>query len=94
MEEGGSFEIWGRILVVICGEVSGWVGDKVKFWTDRWCGDLPLVTDGDRMRWKLTKNGDFTIRSYYHKLHGSSSIVFSWKGIWKVKAPRSVSFFV
>ena len=57
MEEGGSFEIWGRILGggwggplswegvlmgVICGEVSGWVGDKVKFWTDRWCGDLPL----------------------------------------------------
>ena len=48
---------------------------------------LPLVTNGDRMRWKLTKTGDFTIRSYYHKLHGSSSIVFPWKGIWKVKAP-------
>ena len=55
---------------------------------------LPLVTNGDRMRWKLTKTGDFTIRSYYHKLHGSSSIVFPWKGIWKVKAPRCVSFFV
>ena len=42
--------------------------------------NLPSVTDGDHMRWKLTKNGDFTIRSYYHKLHGSSSIVFPWKG--------------
>ena len=132
------------------------VGDRVKFWTDRWCGDLclhlafpilynfatnkeasiesslmcqgsgnrrtwdvrfirgpndweadvmddffqflasnlPLVTNGNRMRWKLTKNGDFTIRSYYHKLHGSSPIVFPWKGIWKVKAPQRVSFFV
>ena len=56
--------------------------------------NLPLVTDGDCMRWKLTKNGDFTTYSYYHKLHGSSSIVFPWKGIWKVKASRRVSFFV
>ena len=113
------------------------VGDGVKFWTDKWCGDLlhlvflvlynfaanreasvesslicqgagdrrtwdvyfirgpndwevdvgddffrfltsnlPSVTDGDCMRWELTKNGDFTIRLYYHKLHGSSSVVF------------------
>ena len=132
------------------------VGDRVKFWTDRWSGDLrlhlafpilynfaankeasiesslmcqgagnrktwdvcfirgpnnweadvvddffqflatnlPLVTDGDRMRWKLTKNGNFTTCSYYHKLHGSSSIGFPWKGIWKVRAPQRVSFFV
>ena len=56
--------------------------------------NLPSRIDGDRLKWKLTKNGDFTIRSYYHKLHGSSSIVFPWKGIWKVKAPWCVSFFV
>ena len=42
----------------------------------------------------LTKNGDFTICSYYHKFHDSSSVFFPWKGIWKVKAPRHVSFFV
>ena len=56
--------------------------------------NLPLGTDDDWLRWTLTKNGDFTIRSYYHKLHGSTSIVFPWKGIWKIKAPRCVSFFV
>ena len=56
--------------------------------------NLPSVMDGDRMRWKLTKNGDFNIHSFYHKLHGFSSIVFPWKGIWKVKAPRRVSFFI
>ena len=132
------------------------MGDRVKFWTDRWCGDLslhlafpalynfaanreasvesslicqevgdrriwnvrfiqgpndweadvvddffrflasnlPSVTDGDHLKWRLTKNGVFTIRSFYHKLHGSSSVAFPWKGIWKVKAPRCVSFFV
>ena len=119
------------------------VGDRVKLWTDRWCGDLPLhlaflalynfaanreasvesslicqgagdrrtwdicfirgsndweadvvddffrflasnllsVTDGDRLKWRLTNNGDFTIRSFYHKLHGSSSVAFPRKGI-------------
>ena len=72
MEEGCSFEIWGRIFwggggggtsklgkgVRGCGLWRsiwmGWdvfskniqfkvgVGNRVKFWTDRWCGDLPL----------------------------------------------------
>ena len=132
------------------------VGDRVKLWKDRWCGDLPLNlaypvlynfaanreasvqsslichgardrriwdvhfnrgpidweadvvdeflcllasnlpsgTKGDRLIWKLTKKGDFTIRSFYNKLHVSSSVGFHWKGIWKVKAPRSVSFFL
>ena len=63
MEEGGSFEIWGRLGWVDlklgrgghgCGLWRDWevfnknvqykvgVGDRVKFWKDRWCGDLPL----------------------------------------------------
>ena len=66
---------------------NDWEVDTVDDFFRFLASNLPLVTDGDRMRWKLTKNGDFTIRSYYHKLHGSSSIVFPWKGIWKVKAP-------
>ena len=47
-----------------------------------------------RMRWKLMKDRDFNIRSFYHKLRGSSFMVFPYKGIWKVKAPCHVSFFV
>ena len=46
------------------------------------------------MRWKLTKNGDFDIRSFYNKLQAPFPIIFPWKGIWKVKAPQRVSFFV
>ena len=42
----------------------------------------------------MTKNGDFNICLFDHKLRGSSSIVFPWKGIWKVKSPHYVSFFV
>ena len=49
--------------------------------------NLPSVDEGDRMRWKLMSNEDnedFNIRSFDHKLCGSSSVVFPKKGIWKV----------
>ena len=49
---------------------------------------------GDRMRWKLKPNGDFDIWLYYNKLQDSPSVVFPWKGIWRVKAPKHVSFFI
>ena len=42
----------------------------------------------------MKPNGDFEIRSFYNKLRGSPSIVFPCKGIWRLKAPRRVSFFV
>ena len=46
------------------------------------------------MRWKMTKKGDFDIRSFYSKLRDPLPIIFPWKDVWKVKAPRHVSFFV
>ena len=46
------------------------------------------------MRWKLKPNGDFDIRLFYNKFRGPLPIIFPCKGIWKVKAPRRVSFFV
>ena len=55
---------------------------------------LLRTENGDCMRWKLTKNGDFDVRSFYNKLRSPLPIIFSWKGVWKVKAPRCVSFFV
>ena len=73
---------------------NDWEADVVVDFFRLLAAYLPTGTDGDRLRWRLTKNGDFTIRSFYHKLHGSSSVVFPWKGIWKVKAPRRASFFV
>ena len=50
--------------------------------------------NGDCMRWKLIKNGDFDIRSFYNKLRSPLPIIFPWKGVWKVKVPRRISFFV
>ena len=56
--------------------------------------NLPPTEIGDRMKWKLTKNGNFDICSFYNMLRGPLPIIFPWKGIWKVKAHRHVSFFV
>ena len=132
------------------------VGDRVKLWTDQWCGNFPLqltfpsvygiasnkeasvassleqlgikdrrswnvhfirspndwemggvdeflctlssnlppTVNGDLMQWKLTKNGVFDICSFYNKLRSHLPIIFPWKGVWKLKAPRRVSFFV
>ena len=56
--------------------------------------NTPTLDVEDQMRWKLKPNGNFDIQSYYNKLRDSPSIVFPWKGIWRVKAPRWVSFFV
>ena len=56
--------------------------------------NLPSTDDGDSMRWKLTKNGDFNIRLFYHKLRGSSSIVFPRKVFGRLKHPGvSLSLF-
>ena len=46
--------------------------------------NLPLIENGDRLRWKLTKNGGFDIRLLYNKLRSPLPIIFPWKGIWKV----------
>ena len=56
--------------------------------------NLPPTENGDRMRWKLTKNENFDIRLFYNKLRGPVPIIFSWKNVWKVKASRRISFFV
>jgi hypothetical protein len=48
----------------------------------------------DKLKWSLKKNGTFDIQSFYHALQGNMSRVFPWKGIWGVKAPRRVAFFV
>ena len=56
--------------------------------------NLPPFENGYCMRWKLTENGDFDIRSIYNKLRSPFPIIFPWKGVWKVKVLRRVSFFL
>ena len=55
---------------------------------------IPPNEVGDKLWWRLKKNGDFDICSFYGVLRGSSSTTFPWKSIWGVKAPRQLSFCV
>ena len=44
--------------------------------------------------WGLNGSGKFDIRSFYHKIRNASPSTFPWKGIWKVKVPKRVTFFM
>ena len=49
---------------------------------------------GDKLVWGLGRKGIFYSKSFYHVLHTPKKICFSWKGIWGVKAPLRVAFFM
>ena len=55
---------------------------------------IPAGLDPDSMCWKLRQHGNFDVKSFYHALDVRSELSFPWKAIWKVKAPRRVSFFL
>uniref|UniRef100_A0A5B7C9P8 Reverse transcriptase zinc-binding domain-containing protein n=1 Tax=Davidia involucrata TaxID=16924 RepID=A0A5B7C9P8_DAVIN len=46
------------------------------------------------MRWIPASYGRFGVQSYYRVLCGEVGLDFPWKGIWNVKAPLKISFFV
>ena len=48
----------------------------------------------DSPHWNLKRNGKFDIQSFYNKIRGTSLSKFPWKGIWKVKIPKRVAFFL
>ena len=78
--------------------IKGFGEDKMRLKLDRNKGFIVNnyygLLAGDQMRWKWKPNGAFDIWSYYNKLKDSPSTVFTWKAIWRAKAPRRVSFFV
>ena len=78
--------------------IKGFGEDKMRWKLDRNKGFIVNnyygLLAGDQMRWKWKPNGAFDIWSYYNKLKDSPSTVFTWKAIWRAKAPRRVSFFV
>ena len=55
---------------------------------------IPRGIGCDRPHWCLNGNGKFDTRSFYYKIRGTSLSCFPWKGIWKVKVPKRVAFFM
>ena len=54
----------------------------------------PRGGECDSLSWGLTGSGKFDTRSYYHKIHNAAPSTFPWKGIWKVKVPKKIAFFM
>jgi hypothetical protein len=48
----------------------------------------------DRAVWILSKRRNFEVKTYYKALACHKAVSFPWKGIWRVKAPKRVAFFV
>ena len=55
---------------------------------------IPKGGGSDRLCWCLNGSGKFNIRSFYHKIQNVTLSTFPWKGIWKVKVPKKVAFFM
>ena len=55
---------------------------------------IPRAGGCDRLCWDLNGSGKFDTRSFYHKIRKAAPSNFPWKGIWKVKVPKRVAFFM
>jgi hypothetical protein len=44
--------------------------------------------------WNLSKRRSFEVKTFYRALACQEAVSFPWKGIWRVKAPKRVAFFV
>ena len=87
-------EEWRSWDVLFIRRPNDWEMGSVDDFLHTLGSNLSPTENGDCMRWKLTKNGDSDIRSFYNNLRRPLPIIFPWKGVWKVKAPWRVSFFV
>ena len=47
----------------------------------------------NKMNWRLSKNGQFTVRSLFGALRGGVHSDFPWKAVWKTKVPIKEAFF-
>ena len=55
---------------------------------------IPRGEGSDKLFWCLNGSGKFDVRSFYRKIRNVTLPTFPWKGIWKVKVPRRVAFFM
>ena len=55
---------------------------------------IPRGGGCDGLCWRLNGSGKFEIWSFYHKIRNVTHSTFPWKGIWKVKIPKRVAFFM
>uniref|UniRef100_A0A453CUK9 Reverse transcriptase zinc-binding domain-containing protein n=1 Tax=Aegilops tauschii subsp. strangulata TaxID=200361 RepID=A0A453CUK9_AEGTS len=71
------------------------VGNRWEAWLHlvRRLMDVQLTQRPDQLCWKLTRNGEFIVKSMYLDVINSSSIPNS-KHVWHVKVPLRVKVFM
>ena len=82
--------LYNLFYIVICQKETALLFYFLDFIWSR----IPRGVGCDSSHWCLNGNGKFDIRSYYNKIQGASIPSFPWKGIWKVKVPKRVAFFM
>ena len=55
--------------------------------------EVQLSQQPDKLRWKLTRSGEFTVKSMYVDVINSRSIPSS-KHVWDVKVPLKIKVFM
>ncbi|RVW94296.1 putative ribonuclease H protein [Vitis vinifera] len=86
------------------GEVGGWNPHFLRPFNDWEVEEVEsflLIIQGkrlnadleDRMVWKETKDGNFSVKSCFNSLDHSSAVPFPWRIIWSSFVPSKVGFF-
>jgi hypothetical protein len=87
----GGVRVWNFSFIR---DFNNWEMDEVLNFFTFIHPKIPNNEGPDIMRWTLRKYGRFDAKSFYLALSGKFDIIFPWKAIWRVKAPRRVAFFV
>jgi len=53
-----------------------------------------ILAHFDRVVWNISKKRNFEVKTFYKALVCHEAAYFPWKGIWHVKVPKRVAFFV
>ena len=88
---GGAGRVWN---IAFIRDFNDWEVEEVLAFFNFIESKIPATLDSDSMLWKLRQHGRFDVKSFYQALDSPSTIVFPWRAIWRVKAPRRVSFFL
>ena len=66
-----------------------------RWWRDSYshCKGRGVINLEDKMRWKKAKDGNFSVKSFYRAMEGSSTIPFPKSIIWSPCVPTKVNFF-
>jgi mannosylglycoprotein endo-beta-mannosidase len=70
-------------------------GESLEMWNKLldMCGNTSLSQEPDRVSWKLTRSGVFSVKSLYTYLM-ARQVLFPYKMIWRLKIPLKIKAFI